>query len=326
MHPAPFETLVAPARARPELWRVALGLVLAVAGQFAGVVAALALAGAVGASAGGPGRTPAGLILLLMGFAGLAAGTVLAARLLHRRAAAGLIGPPRRAAADFLVGAGLVAAVYVGAALAFPALAAGVPHTPPALWALWLVPALLGVLVQTGAEELAFRGYLQSQLAARFRSPLAWAVAPSALFGLVHWDPATFGANAPLVVAATALFGLIAADLTARSGSLGLAWGLHFANNIAALLVLAPAGPLDALALRRMPFAPDDPAAMAPRLLADMAQLVTVWALARLMLARRGRGAGPGTGGRAPGQADCIPPPSALSAPSEPPPAKGPGR
>lgn len=286
MHPPAFEPLVAPARARPELWRLPLGLGLAAAGH----VAALGFLAAALPALGGPaleaGRTPAGVVLLLLSFAGLAAGTALAARVLHGRPVAGLIGRGRRVIRGFLGGAALVAAVYGGLALLLPGMSEGVARTPPASWALWLLPALAALAVQTGAEELLFRGYLQSQLAARFRSPLAWAVAPSVLFGLVHWDPATFGPNAPLIVAATALFGLAAADLTARSGSLGLAWGVHLANNAAALLVLAPPGPLDGLALAVLPFGPDDPARMPPRLLLDMAGLLAVWALARLALRR----------------------------------------
>jgi DNA-directed RNA polymerase subunit RPC12/RpoP len=42
----------------------------------------------------------------------------------------------------------------------------------------------VGVLIQTGAEEVLFRGYLQQQLAARFASPIAWMVLPSAIFAL----------------------------------------------------------------------------------------------------------------------------------------------
>ncbi len=50
-------------------------------------------------------------------------------------------------------------------------------------------------LIQTGAEELVFRGYLQQQLAARFASPLIWMVLPALIFGAVHYDPATAGPN-----------------------------------------------------------------------------------------------------------------------------------
>ena len=37
----------------------------------------------------------------------------------------------------------------------------------------WLPAALLGMVIQTGTEELIFRGYLQQSLAARFRSAMS---------------------------------------------------------------------------------------------------------------------------------------------------------
>jgi len=110
-------------------------------------------------------------------------------------------------------------------------------------------------------------------------------VVPSVLFGLAHYGPGADPAVIWLVVAATGLFGLIAADLTARSGSLGLAWGLHFANNILAILVISAMAQLDGLALFRVP---DGAGAMlVPLILIDMALLVLVWALCRFRLARR---------------------------------------
>ena len=40
---------------------------------------------------------------------------------------------------------------------------------PLAAWAAWLPLVLPALLVQTAAEEIAFRGYLMQGLAARFR-------------------------------------------------------------------------------------------------------------------------------------------------------------
>jgi membrane protease YdiL (CAAX protease family) len=178
------------------------------------------------------------------------------------------------------------------------------PGLPPEAWALWLLPALAAVALQTGAEELVFRGYLQSQLAARFASPFAWAVAPSLLFGAVHWDPGLPLPTALAIMGSAALFGLIAADLTARTGSIGAAWGLHLANNAFALLVLATPGSLPGLALRLTPYEASDPV-MSPMLLGDVLTLLLVWALCRRALAppaqgdaRRGRARGPAPASR----------------------------
>ena len=57
------------------------------------------------------------------------------------------------------------------------------------LWLSFLPLAMAGILLQTGAEELLFRGYLQQQFAARFKSAGPWLILPSVLFGLAHYDP-----------------------------------------------------------------------------------------------------------------------------------------
>ena len=48
-------------------------------------------------------------------------------------------------------------------------------------WLMGLAPALVLILWQVSAEEVAFRGYLLQQLRARVRSPLVWAVLPAFL-------------------------------------------------------------------------------------------------------------------------------------------------
>lgn len=103
-----------------------------------------------------------------------------------------------------------------------------------------LLPLMLPLLfVQISAEELIFRGYLQSHLAALSQNPFIWMGIPSFLFGLIHYDSIQPAYSAwAYVVWATGL-GLVAADLTARSGTLGPALALHFVNNIFALLFVA---------------------------------------------------------------------------------------
>ena len=61
---------------------------------------------------------------------------------------------------------------------------------------------------------------------------------------------------------AAGLIGLILGDVTARTGNLSLAMGLHFANNAIALLLVAMPSPLAALSLY---LAPVDPATDRPR-------------------------------------------------------------
>ena len=289
-HADPFARFLAPARRHPQLWRLGLGLGLILAVNFAAAAAVFALlvrsVPPERLTSETIGDTPLVMAVLLLSFAGLALGTWAAARLMHRRGLASLIGHGPTALRHFVAGAGLILVVY-GAALAVagPRLDL-VANLAPGLWLAWLPVALAGVLLQTGAEELAFRGYLQQQLAARFASPWVWMVLPSVGFGLLHHDPGTMGANTWLVVGLTGVFGLMAADLTARSGTLGLAWGLHFANNCFALLFVAPAGTLSGLALYTAPFGPDDTGLMRWLLLGDLAMLLVIWALCRRALRR----------------------------------------
>jgi len=290
------DAFVAPARASPQLWRTLLGLGLILATYFAGMAA---MGFAVWVLGGldlledrlvriGEGGDPWSMLVLLSTFLGGWLGVWLAARLLHRRGWRSLFGHPPRVLADFALGALMLAGIGGSLALvALPWLPALQPSLDPGLWLKVLPLALLGVLIQTGAEELVFRGYLQQQLAARFASPWVWMGLPAALFGLAHYAPDQAGGTVWLVVAATGLFGLIAADLTARSGSLGLAWGLHFGNNVLAILVVSAMPGLDGLALWHLPAGAGAGGLMVPLLLADMAMLALVWAACRLWLARR---------------------------------------
>ena len=84
-------------------------------------------------------------------------------------------------------------------------------------------------------------------------------------------------------------FGLCAADLTARTGSIGAAWGFHFANNVVAILVVSLSGTLSGLALYITPFAASDTETLVPLLLRDMATTVAIWAAIRFALAKTGR-------------------------------------
>lgn len=294
--PPAFAAYIAPARAYPQIWRLVLGLAL-VAGVYFLWMALLG--GLLWLASGldgldvrlqtiGRGADPWSLLLLLSTFIGMALGVWAAARLLHGRGWRSLFGRPAAVLRDFVLGVAVMLVVGGGLGLLFlPFTPSLVPATPLSLWLAFLPLALLGIALQTGAEELVFRGYLQQQLAARFASPFVWMLLPSLLFGLAHYAPAEMGANTWLVVAATGFFGLIAADLTARTGALGLAWGLHFANNCLAILLVSAMGGLDGLALFQLPEGAAHAEVLRPLLLADMALMGAVWAACRLLLRRR---------------------------------------
>ena len=124
------------------------------------------------------------------------------------------------------------------------------------------------------------------QLGARFASPVIWAGLPALLFGMGHFNPAGAADNAWLVVGATFLFGLVAADLTARSGALGGAIGFHFANNVFALLLVATDGTITGLALYATPYSITDIETVRPLILIDGLVMVAAWLACRRAVRR----------------------------------------
>jgi len=289
-----FDAFVRPARLRPQLWRLLLGglfSILVYVGWVSGVITGLWWLTGTGdirswATPILTGRTPTGALILLFTFLGMALGPMLAARLLHKRPAHSLFGRGAVVIRDFVLAASVVGLLYLITSIIWAWRFDAVPNVTPALWLKLLPVALIGLLIQTGAEELLFRGYLQQQLAARFRSPLIWMFLPALLFGAAHYDPQTAGGNVWLMMAAAALFGLLAADLTAQTGSIGAAWGFHFANNFAALMILSLQGTLSGLALFTTPYGPDDISVLPALVLVDLAILALTWGLVRRLVRR----------------------------------------
>ncbi len=85
--------------------------------------------------------------------------------------------------------------------------------------------ALIGLGIQTFAEEFIFRGYLTQGLLLAFKRPLPAALVSGLLFGSLHipngWPQA--------LVAAT--FGIICSLIAIRMGGIALTYGVHLANN-----------------------------------------------------------------------------------------------
>ena len=286
---------VAPARRRAEIWRLLLGLVLIVA-IVLGLTALFHMAVLTyGGDAlhrditrlEGTGQTAAGVLTLLYSFLIMTLAVVVVSAQLHRRSPLTLLGPIPLMMRQF----GAVVAVLIALGIAIAVLppwgfddpvSAGLP---PLRWLLLLPLALLAVLIQTSAEEILFRGYLQQQLAARFRSPVIWMVVPALLFGVLHYRPDA-GANGGLIMLWAAGFALAAADLTARAGTLGPAIGLHFMSNASALLILSAEGTLSGLALFRLQIDMADPVALRPYLLIDATMILIGWLAARLAIRR----------------------------------------
>ncbi|MDQ2093939.1 CPBP family intramembrane glutamic endopeptidase [Rhodalgimonas zhirmunskyi] len=293
MRYANHHMLTDPARPTAQLWRLALGLGIIVALFFAMSYSYFNLLAELVTQAEWPtlaqeidaGSSPRGMLALLGIFGLITLSLTLVLRTLHHRKLLSLIGPMGKAGRDFLrVTTAIIALSVLLLILPEPDGIAPGPGLPLLRWAALLPLALPLIFIQVTAEELVFRGYIQSTLAARIRSPLVWMFLPAALFGALHWDPQVMGDNAPVYVATAFIFGLASADLTARSGTLGPAVALHFAINVSALLLTAPQGNNFGLALHLYPFTLDDTAARAIWLPYDLLQLLCAWLAARLAI------------------------------------------
>lgn len=291
----PHEGYIAAARTRAQLWRLvpaALVIIFFYLAPIVGVSTYLALTLGSDLAQALQARVVAGafpgtMLIVLYSFSGLALGTMAAVRLVHRRGAGTLFGPsPRATARNFLAVLLPLAALNLLAA----ALALGDSALKPGLSFIdflgYLPFALPGILIQTGAEELLFRGYLQQQFAARFRSPLIWMGIPSALFAAGHYLPEGYGDNALAIVLWAFLFGCLAADLTARTGNIGAALALHATNNASAMLIIGLDGNLDGLALWTADIDMTASGAFSLLLAADFLMLLSAWLLARIALRR----------------------------------------
>lgn len=287
-----FDRFVAPARGNAQIWRLLLGLTLGVvifaAWTFLLIGGLIAVKGRDSALAAMEAIrnpvTPEATLIMLATFVGMALAPMAAVRLVHRRPIATLFGKRSKVLRHFALAALVVLAVYSGSMLFWSSNFDPIVNLPVDLWVRLLPFALLGVLIQTGAEELLFRSYLMQQLGARFTWRLVHMVLPAVLFGLLHYNPGIQGANAWAIVGLTAFFGLIAADLTAVTGNLGAAWGLHFANNVIALVILATQGAMSGLARFVTPYAASDIEMFRTMILSNVIGLIVVWATLRMTL------------------------------------------
>ena len=245
------------------------------------------------------GTTAFGTLAQFYSFGIVALGLVGLLHLLHRRGFWSLIGD-RAAAWDDLK------RVAWGVGLALLVIELLPPYAAPgelaevrsfATWALLVPFALLALLVQVGTEEMFFRGYLQQQLACLSPSPWVWMVIPSALFGLVHYWNGNGAADGVIWAVWAGFLGLGCADLTARTGNLGAAIGLHLANNAFALLLYGVQGwPGSGLALFLYPY--EDPQMfdyaldilLHPRMIVEgltlLASVLVMWSAARIAIRR----------------------------------------
>ena len=251
---------------RFDIWRIILGIFLVSALWLGAAIGMGFLAAAffpdlaeqVFENTVGLGNHPEDLAFVLLTFLPVWIGLAVVLPLLHRRAPLALLGPSHRVNwQHFRLAAFLVVAIAVGFEMAFqlPTLLLDLPHYKANMllqlpqWTLWLLPMLLLLFVQIGAEELLFRGYLLQMIRARGGGFWLAIALPSFLFGLLHYEPETFGQNAYLVVIVTTVLGILLCKVTLRTGNLGAALGIHFANNLTVMFLLGIDGNMDGMAL-----------------------------------------------------------------------------
>lgn len=266
-----FEAYLFEAKQRPEFWRLLGGVILIVVlsvtwGLMSIAGLALSVVGSVENPSFGLGRAmaavqslaipdqPGEVVFLLSTFLGILLATFLATAAFHFRGPGTLFGEWSEWRRGFLISFSILVPVYVVLlGIAF-SVEEATPNLAPRVWLAWLPLALPMLFIQITAEEVLFRGYLQQQLAARFAARWIWFWIPAVMFSLLHWSPDA-GGNLPLILLSTLTFGLVAADLTERTGSLGAAMGLHFGNNMMALFFIVPEGSITGLALYTSPLA-----------------------------------------------------------------------
>ncbi len=197
-----------------------------------------------------------GLFAALFSFAGIWLGLWIAMPLLHKERLAKLFGDGGRLQrSGFLKGLCAVLITSLLTELAYQAVLPGVSRGTVGLaaWISLLIPIVMFAFVQTSAEELLFRGYLQRGLAYRFRSWLVWAVLPSVAFTALHWNPqAVLAMNIGIFISIGAFAALLAL-LVYVTGNLGAAMGAHLGNNLMGFAVISHDDALGGLALFRAP-------------------------------------------------------------------------
>ena len=280
-----FEAYIAPARAHPQIWRIIAGVTVTIA----------VMIGWIGASAWVTGEmrwvgmskaelnlnTRPSLIEGLLGFSGAIIGLWIAVKLLHRRSFGTLLGDGP-VARHFLMTAAVVGLINGTWLIISSYIWGSVPNVPLASVLLFLPLGAALLLIQTGAEEFLFRGYLMQQLAARFASPIIWFVLPAITFGLIHYDPASMGDMIWPIIASLTLTGLVWADLTRITGTIGAAWGWHFMNNFLLLNFITIKGSLTGFAWKVTPFGPEDLTIV--YLLPEFGFTILTWLIVRRML------------------------------------------
>ena len=257
----PFESYIAPARARTGFWRVVVGILLILFCWFASmlvmlsawVIGKLVSSNSIDATLAQldtlmDSRDPTAVLVMLLSFAGIWVGVFATLTWLHAQRFSTIFAPPGwHRVTDFLKGAAIMPVSVLILVVVSGGTGMGLDEPEPLMpletWLIWVGPILVLVFFQATAEELIFRGYILQQLAVRSPYWIVWAVLPSVLFGMMHFGNRPDGSDI-YYIAVTAVMGLIFCTLVWRSGSLWPAIGLHVVTNAYALTIVTVDGSL----------------------------------------------------------------------------------
>lgn len=297
---APHHSFVSVAARAPQLWRV--GLVVfgfEVIFGLAPDIMLTFLSGSGAREAYIEGTSAFGTLAQFFTFGIGALGLVMLLNLVHGRGFWSLIGPADAAWRDMVAATWVVVLVLLAQELLPPwyDLSSAQMPRPLAGWLLLIPVTLLALLVQVGTEEMLFRGYLQQQFACLSDKRWVWMGVPSLMFGVLHYWNGNGAAEGFMWALWATMLGIACADLTARSGNLGAAVGLHLANNAFAILLYGISGwSGTGVALFLFPY--EDPATYSDgigalvtpfillQIAGQMLSLLVMWLAARLAIRR----------------------------------------
>ncbi len=287
----PYERLVAPARVKSGIFRLIFGLLItiiiyAILLIIAGLLITVLMGNVWVQHLTIPSGvlSPSQTLTILGSFSFLIIAVGLVAMFLHEQTIIELLGGLAMTSSQFLSAMrGLL--IYIVITIFFIFIFEEFDQQISVfLWLSLLPLTLLLILIQVSAEELLFRGYFQSQLAALGAPKIIWILVPSILFGLLHYNPATMGGFAQWTALWAVAFGILAADLTARSGTLGPAIAFHFTNNFIALAVFGLEDFLGGLSLYVYPFSVIDTAELITRLPSEALGILVAYLFVRLVM------------------------------------------
>lgn len=297
---AAHRAFIRPAMQSSEMWRV---LAMVVAFEFvfmlSAPVFAVMLPSQAAKDAFYEGTSAFGTLAQFFSFGVAGIGFLILLRTLHGRGLQSLVGPVAEAKRDLIRVAWAVGIWLMVLEMLPPWInTADLAEVRDfGAWAVLVPVTLVALLIQVGTEEIFFRGYLQQQFACLSNSRWTWMFVPSAMFGALHFWNGNGAAEGTIWAIWATVLGMACADLTARTGNLGSAIGLHLANNTFALLIVGVQGwPSSGLALFLYPY--EDPelyaygfeALLSPwmifQLITMLISVAIMWLAARIAIQR----------------------------------------